>query len=156
MGAARQSLRRGAVIFVRCLDRLRRQLSDLEWLLDQCRFDIERWKVKLAAEKEEGKLTLVLFLSRQGRKIVLMAVSDPEEAASHGIGQRHFWIDGNHWYDGHAVEVLTSELCPSKSEKRVLRLCELAEEAAQQGKLGDPSELLRAARKVRKSLCRTE
>ena len=135
-----------------CLERVRRQLDALEWLLCECHFDPERWKMNLSFSEEENRPVADLVLSRRGRRIRVGSVPDPQSSASGGIGARHFWIDGNHWYDEHAVGILTEALEPTEEEQQISRLCDLAEEVSNWVEAGDTSQLDRAVQKVRKYL----
>ena len=135
-----------------CINRVRRQLDDLEWLLVETGCDIGRWTAKLSFSQEEGLAAAELILTHKGKKIRIYSSLDPERDSAFGIGQHHFIIDGNHWYDEFAVGTLRDTLGLSPSEKQVLRLCDLAVQAAERvGRPGDVEELLKAVEKVRKS-----
>lgn len=131
-------------------ERLKRQIENLEWLLAESGFDARRWKHRIAFWRDDGKIALELQLSRDGRKIRLSSTSDPELSASHGIGERHFWIEGNHHYDEFAVGTLTELLAPSEKEREIFRLCELAGDALNRVETGDDAELAKLIAKVRK------
>lgn len=134
-----------------CLERLRRQLGDLDWILARAGYVGKKWKAKVQAGAEEGKLRLDLTLKRAGgRSVMLSPVCDPDWSKSTGIGERHFWIEGNHWYDEHALGVLRDELGEkSDREKAIEKLCRLAEKTAHSVEAGDPEPLLRAVAKVK-------
>ena len=140
-----------------CLDRLLRQLGDLEWLLREAGLDPERFQSRLSIREEQGHVAIAVVLLRRGRKIRIGPFHDPEFSAEQGIGQRHFWIDGNHWYDEFAVGILKDFLDQRTLEERQISgLCDLVEQAAHAMELGDPSPLLKAIELVRKSMCLRE
>jgi hypothetical protein len=134
-----------------CLERLRRQLDDLDWILARAGYDGKKWKAKVQSAVEEGKLRLDLALKRAGgRRVMLSPVCDPDWSKSTGIGERHFWIEGNHWYDNHALGVLHDELGEKdEREQAIAKLCRLAEKTASRVEVDDTEPLLRAVAKVK-------
>lgn len=87
------------------LQGLRRQLSELEWLLEASRLDPKRWRARVTAQVVDGSVTLGVVLTKRTNAVVrVQAESRPVDA------DRHFWVNGNHWYEKHAVGVLADLL----------------------------------------------
>jgi hypothetical protein len=128
--------------------RLRQQMLDLEWLLAKSGWNEHRWKLSLRMS-EEGTLPVIelVLKHRELGKVSVSSVPDPAESASHGIGQRHYWIDGNHWYDEHAVGVLSDQLGAASA---VEELCAAAVDAMARVETGDVKRLGKAIEKVRR------
>lgn len=91
---------------------LRRQLSELEWLLVSSQLDPKRWRARVMAKVIDGSVTLGLVITKRTNAVVrVMAESHP------GDGDRHYWVDGNHWYEQHAVRVMTDLLTDGGEEE---------------------------------------
>ena len=136
-----------AMARVEAFARLRWQMIDLEWLLAKSGWTEGRWKARLTVERQGG-LTLGLVLQHRELGCVrVSSVPDPEESAKAGVGSRHYWIDGNHWYDEHAVGVLQDALGASSA---VEELCRAAEDVMSRVETGEVDRLHRALSKVRR------
>lgn len=97
------------------LERLKRQIESLEWLLGESGFSPKEWDVRVVATRDEGQLALNLEMARKNRTITVGADRDP--AREFFAGERHFWIDGNHWYDRFAVGTLRESLAPARERE---------------------------------------
>lgn len=90
---------------VPALERLKEQIEQLEWLLSESGYDPAGWEAVATSDEDVDGIVLGLSLTPKGlRAIRLSSVPDPK---IDWLGRdRHFWIDGNHWYDEHAAGTL--------------------------------------------------
>lgn len=131
---------------VEAFSRLRRQMDDLEWLLAKAGWNARRWRVRLRIGEQDDLPVIELVLRhRELGRVHLSSVPDPFELAQ-GIGARHFWVDGNHWYDEHAVGVLRDQLEAQGVTEKLVRA---AEDALSRIETGDVEPLARAIERAK-------
>ena len=132
-----------------------RQIEDIEWILRESGHDPRRWKSKVTTYLDERRVVVQVVLRHhlQRRTIELSATRDPDWSRAQGIGERHFWIDGNHWYDDFAVKTLRGRLHGKTS---VDRLRDAAKRALSSLEEPERMELEEALRGVEGTECPEE